>query len=131
MILEALADRLTSASVATVGTNLFIGMMPDQPDLCVSLFEYAGAAPLEVLRDNAATVERPGVQVLVRAGRNDYPGGRNLAVSVRDVLTNITDEEISNVRFLRVSALSAVNSTGTDEKDRPQFTIAMQAVAER
>jgi hypothetical protein len=50
MILEALADKLTAASVATVGTNLFIGLMPDKPDVCVGLYEYAGAAPLEVLR---------------------------------------------------------------------------------
>ena len=46
MILEALADKLTTASVATVGTNLFLGMMPDSPDLCVALYEYAGAPPL-------------------------------------------------------------------------------------
>lgn len=131
MILEALADRLTSASVATVGTNLFLGMMPDSPDLCVALFEYAGAPPLEVLRDNDATLERPGIQVLVRAGRNDYPIARDLTNTIRNTLTGITDEEISGVRFLRVSALSAVNSTGTDEKDRPQFTLSMQAVAER
>lgn len=131
MILEALADRLTSASVATVGTNLFLGMMPDDPDLCVALFEYAGAPPLEVLQNNAATLERPGIQVLVRAGRNDYPVARDLTNTIRNTLTAITDEEISGVRFLRVAALSAVNATGTDEKDRPQFTLAMQAVAER
>lgn len=131
MILEALADKLTTASVATVGTNLFLGMMPDSPDLCVALYEYAGAPPLEVLRDNDATLERPGIQVLVRAGRNDYPIARDLTNTIRNTLTGITDEEISGVRFLRVSALSAVNATGTDEKDRPQFTLSMQAVAER
>jgi hypothetical protein len=131
MILEALADRLTSASIATVGTNLFIGLMPDSPDLCIALYEYAGSPPLEVLQDNSATLERPGIQVLVRAGRNDYPVGRDLTNTIRNTLTGITDEEISGVRFLRVSALSAVNATGTDEKDRPQFTLSMQAVAER
>ena len=131
MVLEALADRLTSASVATVGNNLFIGLMPDSPNLCVALYEYAGTAPLEVLRDNDATLERPSVQVLVRGGRNDYPTAHALAIAARDALTAITDETISGVRFLRVSALSAVNATGVDEKDRPQFTLALLAVAER
>lgn len=131
MILESLADRLTSASVATVGTNLFIGLMPSTPDLCVALYEYAGAPPLEVMRDNTATLERPGVQVLVRAGRNDYPAARSLMEAVRDSLTGITDETISGVRFLRVAALSAINATGTDDKDRPQFTLSLQATAER
>ena len=130
-MLEALADRLNSASVAVTGTNLFIGIMPATPDLCVALYEYAGAAPLEVLRDNAATLERPSVQVMVRASRNDYPTARSLMASVRNTLTNITDETISGVRFLRVSEISAINALGTDENDRPRFTLSLQVVQER
>lgn len=131
MILEALADRLNSASVASTGTNLFIGLMPDDPDVCVSLYEYAGSQPLEVMRDNDATLERPSVQVLVRATRNDYPTARDLIESARDTLTGITDETISNVRFLRVSALSSINAVGMDDNERPMFTLALQAVTER
>lgn len=131
MMLEALADKLTSASVATVGNNLFIGIMPNSPDVCVSLYEYAGSPPLEVLRDNAATLERPSVQVMVRASRNDYPTARDLITDVRDSLTGITDETISNVRFLRVNQNSAINAVGTDENDRPLFTLSLTTVVER
>lgn len=131
MMLEALADKLTAASVATVGTNLFIGIMPNSPDVCVSLYEYAGSPPLEVLRDNAATLERPSVQVMVRASRNDYPTARDLITDVRDSLTGITDETISNVRFLRVNQNSAINAVGTDENDRPMFTLSLTTVVER
>lgn len=131
MMLEALADKLTSASVATVGSNLFIGIMPNSPDVCVSLYEYAGSPPLEVLRDNAATLERPSVQVIVRASRNDYPTARDLITDVRDSLTSITDETISNVRFLRVNQNSAINAVGTDENDRPMFTLSLTTVVER
>lgn len=131
MILEALADKLTSASVATVGANLFIGLMPDQPDVCVALYEYAGAPPLEVLRDNDASLERPSVQVMVRASRNDYPTAQTLITAVRDSLTGITDETISGVRFLRVNQNSSINHVGTDDNDRPGFTLSLQAVVER
>lgn len=131
MMLEALADKLTSASVATVGTNLFIGIMPNSPDVCVSLYEYAGSPPLEVLRDNAATLERPSVQVMVRASRNDYPTARDLIADVRDSLTSITDETINTVRFLRVNQNSAINAVGTDENDRPLFTLSLTTVVER
>lgn len=131
MILEALADKLNSASVAITGTNMFIGLMPDDPDVCLSLYEYAGSQPLEVLHDNNATLERPSVQVLVRATRNDYPSARALIESARDTLTGITDETISNVRFLRVSALSSINAVGMDDNERPMFTLALQAVTER
>lgn len=130
-MLEALAARLQSASVATMATDLFIGMMPNTPDRCVALYEYAGETPLEVMVDNAATLERPSVQVMTRAGRNDYPTARAFMVEVRDVLTAITNETISGETFLRVNQLSAINGLGVDENERPRFTLSLQVVVER
>lgn len=130
-MLEALAARLQSASVATPGNDLFIGILPESPDVCVALYEYAGAPPLEVFRDMDETLERPSVQVIVRASRNDYPTARELIKDVRDTLTDITDETISGVRFLRVNQISAINAVGTDDNDRPEFTLSLQAVVER
>ena len=130
-MLEALADRLQSASVANTGVNLFIGLMPDTPDVCVALYEYAGAPPLEVMRDNAATLERPSVQVIVRASRNDYPTARNLISNIRNTLTEITDETISGVTFLRINQNSSINAVGTDDNDRVMFTLSLTAVVER
>lgn len=130
-MLEALADRLNSASVAVTATNLFIGLMPSSPDLCVAIYEYSGAGPLEVMVDNSATLERPSVQVIVRGGRNDYPTARTLMENVRDTLTAISNETISGVRFLRVMGLSSINALGVDDNDRPRFSLALQAVVER
>lgn len=130
-MLESLAARLQSASVATSGTDLFIGIMPNSPDLCVALYEYAGAGPLEVLTDDASTLERPSVQVMTRGPRNDYPAARALMVSVRDALTGITNETISGVTFLRVAEISSINALGVDENERPRFTLSLQTVVER
>jgi len=130
-MLEALADRLQTASVAFAATDLFIGLMPNSPDVCVALYEYSGAQPLEVMVDNSATLERPSVQVMVRAGRNDYPTAKALISSVRDTLTAITDETISGERFLRVNQISSINSLGVDENERPRFTLSLQVVMER
>lgn len=130
-MLEALADRLQSASIATAGVDLFLGIMPDTPDVCVALYEYAGEQPLEVLRDNAATLERPSVQVMTRAGRNDYPVARQLIEDVRDSLTEIANETISGVTFLRVNQNSSINAVGTDDNDRPLFTLSLMTVVER
>jgi len=130
-MLESLADRLQAASVATIATNLFIGLMPDDPDTCVALYEYAGSPPMEVLVDNTATLERPSVQVMTRAGRNDYPTAKTLIEDVRDTLTNITDDTISGVRFLRVNQISSINALGVDENDRPRFSLSLQVVVER
>lgn len=131
MMLESLADRLQSASVAFPAVDLFIGIMPDQPDKCVAIYEYAGAPPLEVMVSNTATLERPSVQVMVRAARNDYPTARALIESVRNTLTGITDETISGERFLRVNQISSINALGVDDNDRPRFTLSLQVVMER
>lgn len=130
-VLEALADRLQSASVAFSASNMFIGIMPNSPDRCVSLYEYSGSAPMEVLRDDSATLERPSIQVMVRASRNDYPTARAFMEDVRDTLTAITDETISGIRFLRVHNLSSINALGTDENERPEFSLSLQAIVER
>jgi hypothetical protein len=130
-MLEALAARLESASVATLATDMFIGMMPNSPDECVALYEYAGEAPMEVFTDNDATLEMPSVQVMTRAGRNAYPTARALMVQVRDELTSIANETISGVTFLRVHALSAINGMGVDENERTLFTLSLQVTVER
>jgi len=130
-VLEALADYLQSASVAFAAQDLFIGLMPDQPERCVALYEYSGAPPLEVMESNTATLERPSVQVMVRAARNDYPAAKSLIEAVRDVLTGITNQTISGDRFLRVNQISSINALGVDDNDRPRFTLSLQVVMER
>jgi hypothetical protein len=130
-MLEALADRLVSASVGVLAQNLFIGLMPTTPDACITLYEYAGSPPMEVFQDNAATLEMPSVQVMTRAARNDYPAAKALMESVRDTLTAITDETISGVRFLRVNQINSINYLNTDDNDRPRFTLSLQVVMER
>lgn len=130
-MLEAIADKLQSASVAFTATDLFIGIMPDQPDRCLAIYEYAGSPPLEVMVDNNATLERPSIQLLARAGRNDYPTARALIEAARDTLTGIANETISGERFLRVNQISSINALGVDDNDRPEFSLSLQVVVER
>lgn len=131
MMLEALADRLNSASVAVTASNMFIGLMPTSPDVCLALYEYAGSPPLEVMVDNSATLERPSVQIITRAARNDYPTARALIEDARDTLTAIVNEQISGVTFLRVNQISSINALGVDDNDRPRFSLSLQVVVER
>lgn len=130
-MLEAVADKLNSASVAVTGTNLFIGIMPNSPSLCLAVYEYAGTQPLEVMQDDTATLERPSIQVISRGDRNDYPSARTLMKNARDALTGVVDETISGVRFLRINQISSINAVGLDDNDRPLFTLSLQAVVER
>lgn len=128
-MLEALASRLVSASVATLATNLFLGHMPEEPDTCLALFQYSGSTPRETLNTMSTTVEVPGLQVMARAAA--YPSAYTLILQARDTLTNITNETIDGVRFLRVSANGAPDALGRDATERSMFSLALTVFMER
>ena len=60
-MLREIGAYLATKSIGTVGTDIFLGLMPDQPDNCIALFEYAGSPP-----DLHWNGEYPGLQVRVR-----------------------------------------------------------------
>ena len=60
-MLSDISTYLKDQGVGTPGTDMFIGLMPDQPDNCIALFEYAGSPP-----DLHWNGEYPGLQVRVR-----------------------------------------------------------------
>jgi hypothetical protein len=115
---EALAGHLATNGRGTSGTDLFVSMMPDKPDVCRALIEGEGTGPVEVMSPGIA-VETPTLQVLVRAGRDDYPAARDEALAIRAVLLAITDQTIAGVRFLRVRPSGYINPLGKDDDDRP------------
>ena len=125
-ILEALADYVDSSTSLTLGVDLFLGLMPASPDACVAMFEYSGSAPLESFGSNALAVDRPRIQVLTRGARNDYPGARTQAETLRLLLAAVTDQTLSGVRVLRVSAVGSVNPLGPDGSDRPLLTVNLE-----
>jgi hypothetical protein len=61
VMLKEIGTYLQSQGIGTLGANLFLGLMPDQPDNCIALFEYAGSPP-----DLHWNGEYPGLQVRVR-----------------------------------------------------------------
>lgn len=127
-VLEAVGDYLAAQGQGTQGTSLFLGRMPDQPDVCVCVYEYEGAAPLDTMGGGAFAVDRPRVQVLVRAARDDYPTGRDKALTIRSLLGAVAGQTLSGVSVLRLRPLGGVNPLGPDEKDRPLFSVNFEAV---
>ena len=61
MMLNDIGTYLQYQGIGTLGADLFLGLMPDQPDNCIALFEYAGSPP-----DLHWNGEYPGLQVRVR-----------------------------------------------------------------
>jgi hypothetical protein len=66
--------------------NLYIGSLPDSPDVVVGLFQYQGRPPAEVLEVLGIRRERPGLQVQVRSAPNGYADAEARAYQIYDLL---------------------------------------------
>ena len=121
-VLEAVGSYIDSNSATlTIGTNLFLAKMPDTPDLCVAVYEYQGFAPMETFGSQGFEVDRPSIQVVVRATRDDYPTARNLAQDLRILLAALTDTTVNGLRVVRLASNGSVLSLGVDDLDRPRI----------
>lgn len=118
MLLDDLADRLTTQSVATTGTNLFKSEMPSTPDELVTLFQTAGGPPVHAMGvgPGNAQVEQPHVQVRVRSGRPD--SAHKLAQDVYHALDGLGPVTINGVVYHNVFALQSPFFLDQDETGR-------------
>lgn len=127
-ILEAVASYVgASLSGFVVGTNVFASRRPDSPDRCITVYETSGYRPVETMDDGGTAVDRPGVQVVCRGTREDYPTARDDAVDVRNLLRAVVGETLSGVSVLRLVPSGSVMPMGTDEQDRPLVAVNFDA----
>lgn len=122
-VLEAIGDYLAAGSVGALGSTIFLGRMPDTPDACVCVYESAGSLPEMTFGSSGIAIDRPIIQVMCRAGRDDYPAARDKAVAVRDLLSGLTNTTLGSFKVLRVEPSGSVNPIGPDEKDRPLVSV--------
>lgn len=122
-LLDALGAHLQTQGVGTLATDIFLTVMPDEPDACVLLIEDNGVGPMHTFGASVYAVERPRIRAFCRAARNDYPAARNKAVAVRNALGAIRNQTISGVTFLSVTATSDFYPIGRDGDDRPVIAI--------
>lgn len=118
-LLDALGSHLQTQGVGTLATDIFLSIMPDNPDLCVLITEDSGLGPTQSFGASVYAVQRPRIRVFCRAARNDYPAARAKAVAVRTALGAIRNQTISGVDFLTVVPTSDFYPVGRDGDDRP------------
>lgn len=126
--LEAAGSLLASGGIGTTGVSLFLSVLPDSPDVCVAVFEYAGSPPDDVMGAGVPPLDRPRLQVMCRAGRDDYPTARDLCQQARTVLGAVSEVSNSGVRLLRIAPAGSVMPLGNDEHGRPVVSCNFEAV---
>lgn len=130
--LNEIADYLDSEGVGTVGTDLFVGSLPPDPDDCVAVLGLT-SNPIGVQRD-VADLQFPRFQVITR--NTDYEGASAALQAVRGALhgilslnlpvgVNITTQQY--IRLLRCHADQEGGPIGSDDQGRYEFSINFSA----
>jgi hypothetical protein len=110
-----------SALALTPGDDLHISEMPSTPDACISVHDSGGPPPSALF-----TLERPTVQVRVRAEKGHYEAGHATAAAIRDLLNGMHGFTLNGSRYISIFATSDVIPLGNDQNRRPEFTVNFQ-----
>ena len=130
-ILESVGDYLVTNSIGTLGTNIFLGTMPETPDECVAVYENSGSSPMFTMGPGGIVIDYPMIQIVARAGREDYPTARDKAESIRTLLASVLDSTISSVNIMRIEPMGSVNPLGVDSKFRPMVSVNFRCLVRK
>jgi hypothetical protein len=121
-----MAANVTDTTL-TLGTNLFLGRMPDAPDTCVALYETGGQPPTDVFgADSAPPIETAGVMCHTRA--TSYSACQSLAVDIMKTISKVINESLSGTAYYKVQASQSPFALIRDDQDRMLFSCNFTAV---
>ena len=123
MMLKEIGTYLQSQGIGTLGADIFLGLMPDQPDNCIALFEYAGSPP-----DLHWNGEYSGLQVRVRD--KSYPAGRAKIEQIARVLHGLHETVLGGTRYLLVKARGSPEVLKRDANNRVELFVNFEIIKE-
>lgn len=120
VVLDDLGVYLAAQGEGTVGTNIFLGSMPDSPDDLVALIEVGGDPPVDTFGAVAGNinVEKPQIQVQCRAAQDDYSSARVKAESVYKNLHGLAGATLNGTKYLSIDAVESPFNIGRDQNGR-------------
>lgn len=125
-LLQEIGSYLAAQGIGTLGTDLFLGVMEDQPDICTALYESGGQAPIRAMRGTPGqVVQRPRLQVVCRATQLNYLTARDQAGAIYRLLDGLGDTVMSTstgssggTRYLFIAAVAEPFLMGRDLTSR-------------
>jgi hypothetical protein len=123
-MLSDIGNYLQAQGIGTLGADLFLGLMPDQPDNCIALFEYAGSPP-----DLHWNGEYPGLQVRVR--NKSYADARTKIGEVMEKLHGLHEQTLSGTRYLLIKARGSPEVLKRDNNNRIELFVNFEIIKER
>jgi hypothetical protein len=121
MVVEEIAAHINSLGLATLGTDLFMHVSPDEPDELTVVTEYAGDEPDFVQDALVADTENSRIQVAVRSTQPEV--GRLLAEQIYQAMMGIRNDMLSGTRILWCRPSDTPAMIGRDDSGRFLTTV--------
>ena len=120
--IQEIATRLQTASIGTLGTDLFYSYMPDSANAGVSVHDTGGMPP-----DIYIPTKSPTFQVFIRAAT--YDAGKAKLDAVRASLHNLYNVTLSGGTYVySINALAEGGHIGRNERGLDEFSINFKAL---
>ena len=118
----------TNVSGLTLGTNLFLGMMPDTPAICEAIYNTTSDAPYFTMNGSTTepSLENPRVMLYLR--HSSYSTGEALMYTTWKKMTEVSDDTLSSVNYLMLQALGSPEFLERDENFNVIFSANFQAM---
>jgi hypothetical protein len=123
VMLNEIGTYLQTQGIGTLGADIFLGLMPDQPDNCIALFEYAGSPP-----DLHWNGEYPGLQIRVR--NTSYAAARSEIGKVIEKLHGLCEQTLSDTRYLLIKARGSPEVLKRDASNRVELFVNFEIIKE-
>ena len=126
-MIEEVGTYLTSSTtIGTLGTDVFLNVLPETTRVTVALFENAGQAPSHTIGGRVAAFTQPSVEILVRstAGSGGIANPSNARAKIQRVynrLSTVANQTISGSTYLRIVPEGEPYLYDRDEQGRVVF----------
>lgn len=118
-VLTEVGTYLASQLSLTQGTTLFLGGIPETPDVMLAIQEYPGEAGDYQFGAAGLRWEYPRIQIVCRGAPNDYSTPRDQAASAHTALAAISVSSLTGTEYLLAMPLQPPNGIlGQDDSGR-------------
>lgn len=107
---------LDGLGVGAEGVDLFLGSRPEEPDTCLTLYEYPGGPPEYVQSSHNPSAEVTSLQVVSRARK--YQDAHSFAARAWTALAPVTNATLSGTYYRSIRPNGSPAIMGRDSNDR-------------
>lgn len=125
--MSLLVDMSTKLPIAE--TSVFLGEMPDTPNITLAIYNTGGAQPIYKLNSQSPAYEQPTFQIKIRD--TSYSAAITRMEAIKDAISGLYQQTINSTVYYNIFLTSDILSLGRDDRNRIELTINFRAQIKR